>query len=351
MSIVSKILSRSNLEWASIFIGFAIIWMVSGLFVQEPAPEALIEKKDAVVRVIDQKAENFSKEIVVKGFTKADKKVSVKSETSGKIIDLPIAQGTFVKKGDVICSLFVAERQANFDKALLDFNSAQKLYEEELYSSKQLQNAKSNYERAKLELDYASIKAPFDGVVDKIDLDVGDFLSRGSTCATLLDLDPMMVTGDISESELLDLTKDSGVKVITNDGQEFQGQITFISSSADEMMHTFDIEISIPNPLGEIKDGQTAEVVVFATPEPAHIVPLSILRLDEAGDIGVRVVNKDSLVEFYKVEIIQDTEKGVWVTGLPFNSRIITVGQDYVNNNEKVDIAIDYRLNKDENIN
>ena len=170
MNIVSKLLTRSNLEWASIFIGFAIIWMVSGYLFKKRAPPALIEKKDAVVRVIDQKAENFSKEIVVKGFTKADKKVSVKSETSGKIIDLPIAQGTFVKKGDVICSLFVAERQANFDKALLDFNSAQKLYEEELYSSKQLQNAKSNYERAKLELDYANIKAPFDGVVDKIDL-------------------------------------------------------------------------------------------------------------------------------------------------------------------------------------
>ena len=351
MSIVTRLLSRSNLEWASIFIGFAIIWMVSGLFVQEPAPPALIEKKDAVVRVIDQKAENFSKEIVVKGFTKADKKVLVKSETSGKIIELPVEQGSFVKKGEVICSLFVAERQANFDKALLDYNSAKKLFEEELYSSKQLQNAKSNYERAKLELDYAKIKAPFDGVVDKIGLDVGDFLNRGSTCATVLDLDPMMVTGDISESELLTFTKDSGVKVITNDGQEYQGNITFISSSADEMMHTFDIEISIPNPFGKIKDGQTAKVIVSATPQPAHIVPLSILRLDEGGNIGVRVVNKDNLVEFYTVEIIQDTENGVWVSGLPFNSRIITVGQDYVNNNEKVDIAIDYRLNKDENVN
>ena len=126
MNIVSRLLTRSNLEWASIFIGFAIIWMVSGLFVQEPPPPALIEKKDTVVRVIDQKAENFSKEIVVKGFTKADKKVLVKSETSGKIIDLPIAQGTYVKKGEIICSLFVAERQANYDKALLDFNSAKK---------------------------------------------------------------------------------------------------------------------------------------------------------------------------------------------------------------------------------
>ena len=92
-------------------------------------------------------------------------------------------------------------------------------------------------------------------------------------------------------------------------------------------------------------------MIVSATPEPAHIIPLSILRLDPDGNIGVRLVNKDNLVEFYTVEIIQDTEKGVWVTGLPFNSRIITVGQDYVNNNEKVDIAIDYRLNKDEIIN
>ena len=69
MSIVSKALTRSNLEWASIFIGFAIIWMISGLFVEEPAPPALIEKKDAVVRVIDQKAENFSKEIVAVSYT------------------------------------------------------------------------------------------------------------------------------------------------------------------------------------------------------------------------------------------------------------------------------------------
>ena len=96
MNFVARLVTRSNLEWASLFVGFAIIWMVSGLFVQEPEPPALIEKKDPVVRVIDQKAENFSKQIVVKGFTKADKKVFVKSETSGKIIDLPIPQGTFV---------------------------------------------------------------------------------------------------------------------------------------------------------------------------------------------------------------------------------------------------------------
>ena len=51
MDIVSRLLTRSNLEWASLFVGFAVIWMVSGFFVQEPSPPALIEKKDAVVTV------------------------------------------------------------------------------------------------------------------------------------------------------------------------------------------------------------------------------------------------------------------------------------------------------------
>ena len=46
MDIVSRLLTRSNLEWASLFVGFAVIWMVSGFFVQEPSPPALIEKKD-----------------------------------------------------------------------------------------------------------------------------------------------------------------------------------------------------------------------------------------------------------------------------------------------------------------
>ena len=92
--------------------------MVSGLFVEEPDPPALIEKKDAIVRVIDQKAENFSKEIVVKGFTKADKKVLIKSETSGKIIDLPITAvckpaGSFVN----LAGKNVAEFSFSLDSA------------------------------------------------------------------------------------------------------------------------------------------------------------------------------------------------------------------------------------------
>ena len=56
-------------------------------------------------------------------------------------------------------------------------------------------------------------------------------------------------------------------------------------------------------------------------------------------------------VEFININLIQDTEKGAWISGLPKKSRIITVGQDYVSDGEKVEVAIDERLMSNERVN
>ena len=134
--------------------------MISGTLVTD---EEIIEtyvEKESTVRVIDQTSQNFTREILIKGFAEADKKVELKAETSGRVIALPISQGSRVKEGDPICSIFMAEKESFFKKAELEFKSAQKLFDEGLY----LQiNSKHQikFERAKLELDNATIKAPF----------------------------------------------------------------------------------------------------------------------------------------------------------------------------------------------
>ena len=56
-------------------------------------------------------------------------------------------------------------------------------------------------------------------------------------------------------------------------------------------------------------------------------------------------------MEFININLIQDTERGAWISGLPKKSRIITVGQDYVSDGERVKVAIDERLMSDERIN
>ena len=91
------------------------------------------------------------KEAQHKGFAEADKKVELKAETSGRVISLPVKQGSIVKEGDPICSIFLAEKESFFKKAELEYRSAQKLFDEGLYSSNQFQNIKSNFETYNLD--------------------------------------------------------------------------------------------------------------------------------------------------------------------------------------------------------
>ena len=345
------ITSRSNIEWSAMFISFATIWMISGYFYSPEISLEKVKKEELVVRVMDQNSVLYNEKILIKGFAEADKKVDLKSETSGRVVSLPVEQGSFVKKGEIICSLFVAEKESFFKKAELEFKSAKKLFDEGLYSSNQLQNIKSNFERAKLELDNASIKAPFDGIVDRIAIDEGDFLSRGSTCATILDLDPMILVGEISESDLINISKGSKAFIETLDGNTFNGEISFIAASANPYTHTFRVEVKVENTDSLIKDGASAKIYVSAKEQMANLIPLSILRLDDQGNLGVRLISNQGTVEFKEIGLIQDTNRGVWVSGLPSSSRIITVGQDYVNEGEKVKFAFDQRLNPNERTN
>ena len=88
----------------------------------------------------------------------------------------------------------------------------------------------------------------------------------------------------------------------------------------------------------------TAEVSLKGIERIAHLVPVSILRLDNRGNLGIRTIDTDGLVAFKEDDIIEDTGVGAWITGLETISTIITVGQDYVSQGEKVGIALDTRF-------
>ena len=343
-SILKSILSISNLQSAGIFLFFASIWMISGFFVETEIPTKQVVIEENTVRVMKQSAQPFARNIILKGSAEADKNVQLRAETSGQVIGLPVAQGQFVKKGSPICQIFVGDKDEVAKEASLNYETAKKLFDEGLYSNSQLQSAKARYERAFQDLDFASVKAPFDGIVDRIDLDVGDFLPRQGVCATVLDLNPILISAEISENDMSEISLNSSAKVELNNGKVFEGNVKFISSSANPVTRTFRIEISVPNPESEIKDGMTSEVTLKGTERLAHLVPVSVLRLDANGDLGIRTIDGDGLVAFRSIELIEDTSTGAWISGLDTISTIITVGQDYVSQGEKVGIALDSRF-------
>ncbi|MDA9705152.1 efflux RND transporter periplasmic adaptor subunit [SAR86 cluster bacterium] len=343
-SILKSILSISNLQSAGIFLFFASIWMISGFFVEKEIPTKQVVIEETTVRVMKQSAQPFARNIILKGSAEADKNVQLRAETSGQVIGLPVAQGQFVKKGSPICQIFVGDKDEVAKEASLNYETAKKLFDEGLYSNSQLQSAKARYERAFQDLDFASVKAPFDGIVDRIDLDVGDFLPRQGVCATVLDLNPILISAEVSENDMSEISLGSSAKVELNNGKVFEGNVKFISSSANPVTRTFRVEISVPNPESEIKDGMTSEVTLKGTERLAHLVPVSVLRLDSNGDLGIRTIDGDGLVAFRSIELIEDTSRGAWISGLDTISTIITVGQDYVSQGEKVSIALDSRF-------
>jgi multidrug efflux system membrane fusion protein len=106
--------------------------------------------------------------------------------------------------------------------------------------------------------------------------------------------------------------------------------VTFLSRSADPTTRTFRVELTVPNPDLSLRDGQTAEILIEAQGVMAHLLAASTLTLDDDGTLGVRAIDEGSAAKFYPVTVLRDTMEGIYVTGLPDQVDVITVGQEFV---------------------
>jgi membrane fusion protein, multidrug efflux system len=319
-----------------------------------PAPTPVAEPKGAkapsTVRVRTIAAVMRQQEVIVRGQTQALRKVQVRAETAGKVAAIRADKGKVVKKGDTICELNVDARRAMLEQARatmtqrkLEYEASKTLQEKGFRSPTSVagdlaayQAAKAEVERMEKELENTKIKAPFDGVVDDRMVDVGDYLAPGQVCALVVALDPFLVVGRVSEQDVhyIQIGNTGWAKLVT--GERVEGKVRFVAKSSDNATRTFRVELEVPNPNGAMRDGITAEMHIAAATVEAHKISPAILTLDERGQLGVRIVDQNKRVRFVPVKIIGDGPDGVWVTGLPKQVTIITVGQDYVSEGEVV---------------
>lgn len=295
-------------------------------------------------------AQEWRDVVTIRGETQAMRKVIVRAETSGVVSETPIDQGTEVKQGDLLCKLSVDARaaqlneaRATLNKARLDYDAAKALSAEGFQSQTGVAGAKAaldlaaaSMERASVELAKTKIIAPFDGVFDARDVDVGDFISVGAACGTVIQRDPYLITGTVSEKVVARITKgDRGVATLAT-GETVDGIVRFVAAAADPVTRTFRIELETPNPDGRLRDGVTAQFDVFARNRRAHILPRSAVVLNENGVTGVKTLDSDNTVVFNPITLLDDTAEGIWVSGLDGNVMIIVRGQNYVRPGETV---------------
>jgi len=307
------------------------------------------------VRVSKLTAEPRRTAIVIRGRTEAKRAVQVRAETAGVVAELPVEKGQPVKKGDTLCKISVNARQARLDEAKallqqrwLEYDAARKLAAKGHRSETQAAASKAAYDAAKatlkqmeVELGNTDIVAPFDGVFDDRAVEVGDFLAVGQPCGLVVQLDPLKVMGQVAEDKVSSLQVGSTGLARLATGEKAEGKIIFVAKTADEATRTFRVEMEVPNPDLKMRSGVTAEILVPGQPVMAHLVPSSVISLNDQGLIGVRIVDDNDRVQFEQVKLVDDTPEGLWVSGLPEMVRLITVGQDYVTRGQKVRVELD----------
>jgi multidrug efflux system membrane fusion protein len=290
-------------------------------------------------------------EVPLRGRTDARSSVKVAAQTSGTVEAVKVEKGQTVKAGDVMCqidqgarSASVAQAEAALAQAQVAFDSNASLRAKGLAAPNTQQGVEANLaaakaavENARLELDRTEVKAPIDGVVQGPLAEVGSMLAAGQPCASLVQLDPMLFTANVPEAKMAYARVGLKAKVTTISGQTADGKVTYVASIADPATRSFPIEIELPNPDGKILSGVTADAVVNVGTAPVHVLPQSVLTLNDDGVLGIRTVNADNTVAFHAVNIIKDTRDGVWIVGLPPKLNVITVGQEYVKPGQVVD--------------
>ena len=270
-----------------------LLWMISGFF-KEDKPQKPSETGDLFnVQTLLSKASEYQPLIKLKASTKSEKRINVKAKTSGEVVKIGAIQGAYVEKDTVLCSLGIVE------------------------------------------LNRTEVKAPFSGFIEQI-VKPGNFLERGQVCATIIQLDPITLIAGVPEYDINKVRIGQNVLVELVTGQKIKGKLTFVSKSASPDTRTFIVESQIENSDGKIKDGLTAEISIEIDKVMAHKISPSILLLNDEGKLGIRIVNKNKYAKFIEIIILEDSEEGLWVTGIPEEVEIVIQGQGFVEDGQEV---------------
>ena len=199
-----------------------------------------------------------------------------------------------------------------------------------------IQSAEAGVATAEKEIERLIITAPFEGTLETDTAEIGSLLQPGSLCGTIIQLNPIKLVGFLPETELSRVKLGAPVMAQLTSGQKIEGNVTFLSRSADTTTRTFRVEVNVPNDQLKIRDGQTVEIAIGSDGKKAHLLPQSALTLNDEGLLGIRFIDEQSTTRFAPVNLEQDTKEGVWVSGLKDKVNVIIIGQEFVREGVKV---------------
>jgi RND family efflux transporter MFP subunit len=289
----------------------------------------------------------------------------VASELSGLVEVVRFEEGQRIKKGQVLIELGsdllnkrLRATSATYEQALSELEIArielkrrEKLFKtksisEQSYDEnrfrvrgveKRASSFKAEVERIEIELQKKIIRAPFDGIVIKRQVDRGEWLAEGATVVILAKDDVVDIVADVSEEFIPFVQVGMTVKATVN-GNEISGSVFAVVPRGDIATRTFPVKIRTLNTLALI-EGMSARVVLpTAKPKKTLVVPRDAV-IPVFGQTVVYAV-KDSKAQMIPVSVIgyQDLIAGIEGQGLAEGMQVVVKGNERLRNGQRVSI-------------
>lgn len=336
-------------------------WIASGTLAPSEEHEAPAEPAPAApaapvlkVTVAATTPQEHQRAIVLSCTTEADNSSVAVARAAGILTTLEIDRGDRVSAGQTIATLSdegrtaaVLQAQALLDQRTAEYEANKALIDKGQAPKNQLPAleaavaaARAAVAAAEAEADRAIIRAPIAGIVQDVPVQVGQAIQAATEIAAVIDPDPMLAVGAISERERGNVRVGQTASIRFIDGATASGEINYVGVSADQATRTYPVQARMDNPDSAIGDGVTCEMTVETDPFPAVSVPRSALVFSDEGGLGVRVVDAESKARFVPVTIVDDAVGSVWVMGIDSPARVIVVGQDFVRDGDTVEAVL-----------
>ena len=332
-----------------------VVWMLTGLLPGRDGAvgddgEASPGEAALAVEVATVSAESIERRIVAQGQVRPERSATLRAQTAGQVEEVAVEAGARVRAGDLLVRLAMDDREARLREARALLRQRQREYEaaqrlgESGYQSRvrqdeaaaELESARAAVERIELDIERTRIRAPFDGVVDERLVDVGEFAAVQDAVVTLVDNDPLTAEAWLSQRHFDVVRAGAEARVTLVSGEQRTGRLTAVAPRAEEASRTFRVEVEVANPQG-VPANTSAEIEIPIESVRAHRISPALLALDGDGELGVKTVIAGDRVAFVPVVIVRSDARGVWVTGLPEQTRVITAGGGFVTPGERVE--------------
>jgi membrane fusion protein (multidrug efflux system) len=289
--------------------------------------------------------------------------IEVRALAGGYLEAIPVKEGQFVKQGDLMFKIVPVLYQAKLDSEMAEAElmriklaNTEQLYKKNVVAKPEVDMAKAELARAearvnvtRAELNFASIKAPFDGIIDRLYMQQGSLVGEGDMLTTLSDNTVMWVYFNVPEARYLEYVADKQndnetqqVELVLADGSKFpqEGKIAAVEANFNNETGNIPFRADFPNPNGVLRHGQTGNVLLNRTARNATVIPQRA-TFEVLDKRYVFVVGEDHVVHQREIDVQHEKDDIFLIKGdLAATDKIILEGVRQVRDGDEVEYDV-----------